>query len=163
MARGLAWIAVIGSLLAVIAVYESLPLEFPVSRWSVADKTWLIALRIPLINLLTLAALQSLSCSLLRLANDRAVQLAVAVLQITTGLKAIVESAEIPMLPLRNNATFLIVMMIVIIGLATGLKLLWPIIATDRWKLLYMTRAEQALAWIAVAGIVLLNVSVISG
>lgn len=50
--RILACFFVSGALITVTVRYDALPNEILLSRWQSAQKTWLLAVRIPLINLL---------------------------------------------------------------------------------------------------------------
>jgi len=47
----LAWMVALRAVGAVIVGYDTLPDAIPVTRWSVAQKSLLIVLRVPLINL----------------------------------------------------------------------------------------------------------------
>ncbi|MGD9723481.1 MAG: hypothetical protein AB7O59_19635 [Pirellulales bacterium] len=64
--RAICWLLGIMSVILVIAGYDSLPAEFPVSRWSTSPKTPLLALRVPLINLASLAIVELLTSNVRR-------------------------------------------------------------------------------------------------
>ncbi len=152
--RVVAWTLAIGSLGVVAIRYESLPSELPVSRWHSGAKTWLLALRIPIINCLTLGLVEILRRSLLRLGPRFQPNLVVSILLVTGALKAAAEAIELLMLP---NA-FGFFPLVLMVGVLTGVvSAVWAgrfLLRDDNWKRTTTTGTEKLACGLLILGII---------
>lgn len=103
LARLFVWIAAVSGVLVVAMGYAALPAELPVTRWTSAAKTPLLALRVPLINLLSLLCIVLLERPLARSHaagpwRENAMMTLTALFG-TLGVKAVLEAFEILRLP----------------------------------------------------------------
>ena len=99
VARIVAWAIALGAVGAVTIGYDSLPDALPVTRWTTAPRTPLIALRVPLINLMTIGLIELLSPGLRRARHFTRSDAVVAILMLTAAAKAGIEAIGILMLP----------------------------------------------------------------
>jgi hypothetical protein len=160
-ARVIAWGVAVGSVCAVAIGYDSLPAELPVTRWSTAPKSWSLALRIPLINLLSLGLIEVMSQGLRKVEGFGRVDAIVTALLLTAAAKSAIEAAGILSLPASPAWTFLLLVAVLLVGLATASWLGRELFHRDLWKQMQLTRWETVAAVVLVAGIVALNLPLI--
>jgi fatty acid desaturase len=141
--------------------YDSLPATIPVTRWIAAPKSLFIALRIPLINLMTLGLIELLSLGLQRAKQFGRADAVVAVLLLTAAAKAGLEAAGILMLPVSFSWTLIPLVAVISVGLATAAFLGRDFLHPVRWRQLRMTRLETAGALALVMGIGALNLPLV--
>lgn len=157
IARIVAWILAVGAVGAVAISYDSLPDELPVTRWTSAPKSLLLALRVPLINLLTVGLVELLSPGLHRVKNFHHADGLVSILLLTAAAKAVIEATGILLLPKPFSWTMLPLAVVLAVGLGTAAFLGRDLLESQRWKEMKMTRAETFAAATFVSAIVLLN------
>lgn len=105
-----------------VARFDKLPEEIPVTRWGTVAKSVPIVLRIPAINLVSIGLIGLLARATLRVGVGTA---SVAVLFVTAGLKALLESLELAYAwPLASFVVFFVV-----VGVLLALHL-----AKDFWR-----------------------------
>jgi hypothetical protein len=156
--RVMAWSLVLGSLLAIILGYGALPDMLPISRWHSAKKSWFLAVRVPLINLLSLASIEVLSRSVTRYRSDSIAIWVGPVLSITAGFKSVVESVEMLLLPRKSDVLFMVLVTMVLTGSITSLWLGRSLLKKESWKHLKTTYGEKVVLFALIAAILGLNV-----
>ena len=161
VARVVAWAVVAGTIGAVILGYESLPAMIPVTRWTDAPKSPFIALRVPLINLMTMGLIELLSPALQRTKGFDRADAVTAALLLTAAAKAGIEAAGILMLPASFSWTLIPLVVVLSVGLGTAGFLTHPLIHPQRYRDLKMTRLESIGALALVTGIVMLNLPLV--
>lgn len=152
------WVLAIGALLAVISAFETLPDKLPISRWHSANKTWLLALRVPLINLLCLGLIEVLGRSLSRYRGHSNVIWISPVLAATAGTKALIESIELLQLPKRLSIFPILVVAAVLAGVTLSLWCGRHLLKDANWKELKSTFSEKIALALLVAAMIGLNV-----
>jgi hypothetical protein len=161
VARIAAWAAAAGAVGAVTVCYDSLPPTIPLTRWTSAPKSPLVALRIPLINLMTVGLIELVAPALRRMKQLAAADAAVAILFLTAAAKAGIEATAITMLPAPFAWTVIPLVAVLCVGLGAagwiGRELLRP----QSWRQLHMTRLESAGALALVGGILVLNLPLV--
>lgn|GEM_PF-1977234 len=155
--RVISWSLAIGALLAVIFHYGALPNELPVSRWRTSEKTWLLAVRVPLINMLTLLGIEVLGRSLARFEGGSTVFWTAPVLSLTAGTKAAIESAEFLALPQRSQIYLALLIGSITAGIAVALWCSRILLANGNWNKLATTFAERIVLAALAAAYVALN------
>lgn len=148
----------IGAVCAVMLRYDALPETIPVTRWTSAAKSPLVALRIPLINLLMLGLVEVLLSSLRRTLPIRRAHAVASVLLLTAAAKACIEGVAIVALPTPLDWTVLPLIAVIAAGLGTAVFLCRELLENSRWRHLTMTKRETTLTLVLVAGIAILNV-----
>jgi hypothetical protein len=159
--RALAWAVALGAVAAVAARYDKLPYELPLTRWTMAAKSPLVALRVPLINVLTLGLVELLSRALRRASETPETRAALVALFLTTAAKSAIEAAGLLLLPRWFAWTLVPLGVVLIAGLATAVYFGREWLRPQRWKELRMTRGEGAAGLAIVSGIVLLNLPIV--
>lgn len=132
-----------GALATVALCYDTLPEQLPVTRWSHAPKTWLLALRVPFINLGTLAGATLLARALRRHDASAATERAISALCLTTALKAATEAAELLALPTTSALTPALLLLVVLAGLGFAGHQLHPTLSSGRWREVRWTTGEH--------------------
>lgn len=160
--RMIAWGSVLTALGWVIASYDSLPEVIRLTRWKSAEKSWLIALRVPLINLFSLGLIEVLGRSVARLKVPGAAQLITPVLLLTVGIKGAVEGWELVHLPNRHFAAVLVLGLTVLTGVLVASRCAESLLKNGNVGKLKLTGFELFLVTIFVAGIILLNVPLVT-
>jgi hypothetical protein len=156
-ARVIAWAIALGAVCAVAISYDALPAELPVTRWTTAPKSLFLALRVPLINLLSLGLIEVLWRGLRRLKDFERADAILAALSLTVAAKAGIEAAGILMLPVPFTWTLIPLIVVLAAGLGAAAFFGQDLFRHERWQKLQMTRLETAAAVALVAGIVVLN------
>ncbi|MBI1323155.1 hypothetical protein GC170_08200 [bacterium] len=156
--RAVSRILTIGALLAVVFCYGSLPNELPVSRWHSAHKTWLLAVRVPVINLLSLGIIEVYGRSLSRYRRNSNANWIGPVLAVTAGIKALVESIEMLLLPTRHSIFAIVLIATVLAGVAFSIWCGRDLLKNENWKTLKSTCNEKAAMAALGATIIGLNV-----
>jgi hypothetical protein len=146
VARVVAWVAAIASFLLVCSHYDQLPEQLPLTRWSTAPKSWLIALRAPAIDLLSLGLVEVLSISLHRVPGFTRGQLVTAILLLIAGFKTVTISFELIQLPAVQPALVAVTVAVIWSGLALAAFMAREVLRIDRLRALTWTKAESALA-----------------
>jgi hypothetical protein len=159
--RSLACICSIGAVIAVAFFYDDLPARMPVTRWSTASKTWLIALRIPVVNLCMTAFAVILSCSLQRLPGNRKLWLSGAILLTIAATKSIAEAIELSKLPAKSKAAPIMLVASVAIGLISALWIGRHDLSNGAWRHLEFTSGEKKLSLALAAVIALMNAPIV--
>jgi hypothetical protein len=161
-ARVVAWAVVVGAVCAVAIGYDSLPAELPLTRWTTAPKSVFLALRVPLINLMTLGLIEVLSPGLRRVTDFERAGAILAILLLTVAAKAGIEAAGILMLPTPFTWTLIPLVAVLSVGLGLAVFFGRDLLRLERWKQMHMTRPETAGAVALVTGIVVLNLPLIT-
>ena len=159
--RLVAWATAAAALGAVIIGYDSLPAMIPVTRWTAATKSPLIALRVPLINLLIMGLIELLSPGLHRVKGFNRADAVIAVLLLSGAAKAGIEAAGIVMLPVSISWTLIPLVVVLSVGLGTAGFLGRELIHPQRWRDFATTRFESIGALAFVTGIVILNLPIV--
>ena len=161
-ARGIAWAVVVGAVCALAIGYDSLPDMLPVTRWTTAPKSVFLALRVPLINLMTLGLIEVLSPGLRRVTDFERAGAILATLFLTVAAKAGIEAAGILLLPVPFGWTMIPLIAVLSVGLGLTVYFGRDLLQRERWKQMHMTRLETAGAVALVTGIVILNLPLIT-
>lgn len=163
VARVVAWAIALGAVVAVAISYDSLPDTLLVTRWTSAPKSPLVALRVPLINLMTIGLIELLSLGLRRAKQFNRSSAVVVVLLLTAAAKAAIEATSILMLPVSFSWTVIALVAVLFVGLGTAAFLGRELLRPRRWRELQFTRFETAWALAIICGIAALNVPVVLG
>jgi len=163
VARVVAWAIALGAVVAVAISYDSLPDTLLVTRWNSAPKSPLVALRVPLINLMTIGLIELLSLGLRRAKQFNRSSAVVVVLLLTAAAKAAIEATSILMLPVSFSWTVIALVAVLFVGLGTAAFLGRELLRPRRWRELQLTRFETAWALAIICGIAALNVPVVLG
>lgn len=158
--RWAGWFIVVGCVAVVAASYSSLPDEIPLSRWTSAPRSPLLAVRVPLINLLSLGLVDVLSASVARVRGFEGGRRLRLVLLVVVSVKAVLEAMELLLLPSRSTVVPLILAVIVATGLVLTLRLARPLWTDGRWAELVPTRSEYVACVVLLSGIFLLNLPI---
>lgn len=155
--RVIAWVIVVGAAGAVAIGYSSLPDTLPVTRWASAPKSWFIALRVPLINLMTLGLIELLSPGLRRVKDFERADAIIEILLLTAAAKAGIEAAGILMLPVPFSWTLIPLLAVLSVGLGTAAFLGRPLFHPQCWRQMQMTRLETTGMLALVTGVAVLD------
>lgn len=150
IARAIAWIICLGAIALIWLRYDALPSSLPVTRWSSLPKSLPIALRVPLINFVTILMLETMARPLLRLANGSREKASLSLLYLLVAGKAVIEAIELCLLPTKFQAIPIILIAGILGTLGAVSWLLHPLFADSRWKKLTFTTIEK----IAVGGLI---------
>jgi len=101
LTRIFAWAIGIAALALVAMRYEALPGVLPLTRWSSAPKTWLTALRVPGICLLSIGLVEVLCASVRRAPDFHRGSLLTAILMLTAAWKSAAAAISLVLLPAR--------------------------------------------------------------
>lgn len=156
-ARVIAWAVALGAVCAVAIGYNSLPDELPVTRWTTAPKSLFLALRVPLINLLSLGLIEVLSRGLQRLKDFERADSILAALLLTVAAKAGIEAAGILILPIPFTWPLIPLVVVLAVGLGAAAFFGQDLLRGERWQQMQLTRLETAVAMALVSGIAVLN------
>lgn len=156
--RFVAWCLALCSLLAVILSFGALADTLPISRWQSAQKSWFLAVRVPLINMLSLAIIEVLSRSVTRYRSDSIAIWVGPFLSITAGIKSVAESVEMLLLPRKSDILFIALVATVIAGITVALWLGRSLLNDQIWRELKTTFGEKIVLFVLVAAILGLNV-----
>jgi hypothetical protein len=152
-----AWIVALGAAGVVLLGYDSLPAEIPLTRWNVAPKTLFIALRIPLVNLLSLGLIELLSPALHRAKDLVRADAVVGILLSTAAAKAVIEAVGILAWTAPHAWTLIPLLAVLLTGLGAAALLARGLLRQNAWRELRMTRLETTAAAVLLAGIAALN------
>jgi hypothetical protein len=155
--RVIGWMLALGAVGAVAIGYDSLPEILPVTRWTDAPKSMYIALRVPVINVLTMGLVELLSPGIRRATDLKAGNAIEATLRLTVAAKACLEAIGILLLPASNSWSLAPLAAVLVIGLGTAALLGRRLLVGQRWQKMQMTRPESAGALAVVLGILALN------
>jgi hypothetical protein len=155
--RLFAFTATLGGVFILAIGYAALPAEIPVTRWSVAAKTPLLVLRVPLINLLTLLLILVLERSLVRAHagsrfRDNAMMTLTALFA-TLGVKSFFESFELLVLPTVFPWLPWLLLLLVVAGLLIATLTGMPFLRKTSEPRPYFNAREKLLAAVVVGGI----------
>ncbi len=156
--RVVSWMLAIGSLLAIVSSFGSLPDELPISRWHSANKTWFLAVRVPLTNLFSLGLIEVLGRSLSRFQSNSNANWIGPVLSVTAGTKALVESIEMLRLPDRHAIFSILLVALVLAGVVFSLWCGKDLLKNGKWKALKTTYNERIAIAVLVTAIIGLNI-----
>lgn len=159
--RFLAWGIAVTAVVGMFVSYDSLPETLPLTRWTAAPKTPLLALRVSLINLLTLGLIELLWCGLRRVKGFAHPDSVAATLLLTLAAKAGVEGAGLLLLPVPFAWTLWPLIVIIVAGLGTAAYFGRELFDAARWNQLRMTRLESIAALAIISAIVILNVPIV--
>lgn len=149
----------LGALLLVVAIYDRMPDVLPVTRWTGAPRSLLVAFRIPAINLLAVLLIDLLGRVLGRSPHRVRGQVAVTALFLAAGLKSAIEAGELYALPTTFVWTPAATLAVVVAGLGVALVQLRPLLAADaRVTLVFELRDRVAVA-LGIAGIAMFQVA----
>lgn len=157
VARVVAWTIALGAVVAVAIGYDSLPDTLPVTRWTTAPKSPLVALRVPLINVMTIGLIELLSLGLRRAKRFNRSSVVIVVLFLTGAAKAAIEAMGILMLPISFSWTLMPLVAVLVVGLGTAAYLGREFLHPGRWRELQLTRMETAGVLALIWAIVTLN------
>jgi hypothetical protein len=158
-----AWGVVLAALCLVVAAYEHLPATLPVTRWTTAPRSPLIALRIPAINLLMLVLIEILRRVLARSPHgDRWIGV-LTPLYAAGAAKAAIEAGALMAWPATSVRSVIALLFVVAGGLAWAARRALPLRATDWRRDLRLTAAEQASIAAVVLAIVALQLAPLAG
>lgn len=159
--RVVAWLVGAGAVGAVIIGYDTLPAEIPVTRWTVAPKSLLIVLRVPLINLMTIGLIELASPALRRAKQFNRADALVAVLLLTAAAKAGIEAGGILVSNAPPSWTLVPLVAVLFVGLGTAAYLSREFLRSQHRRQLQMTWPEITGAVALVAGIAALNLPLV--
>lgn len=154
LARVFAWSTTVMAFALVMASFERLPDRLPVTQVLEAPRTLALAVRIPAINLLTLALVDALTRTAIR-AHPQAESVA-GVLFAMTGTKALLETIQL-LRPEFSAATVPLLIGTVLGGLTWAAIRARPLMEPDTVARVRFERAERVAVGAALAGIVALQ------
>ena len=137
--------------------YDSLPDFLPVTRWTEAPKSRLLALRIPLINVLSVGLIELLTRGLRRAGPAQRADAVAIGLLLTAAAKAGIEATGILLLPTPFAWTLAPLAAVLMIGLGTSSWLGRQWLHAGEWRRATLTGPESLIAAALVAGIVALQ------
>ena len=143
-ARVVAWVLAVGAVGAVAICYDLLPATLPVTRWTSAPKSLSTALRVPLINLITVGLIEVVSPGFRRAKDFDVADAVVATLFLTAAGKAAIEAAGILMLPVPPTWTLIPLVVVLSVGLSRAAFLGRELLHPQCWRQVRMTRLECA-------------------
>ncbi len=159
--RVVAWIAAAGAVVAVLVGYDKLPANIPVTRWTVAPKSLFIALRVPLINLMTIGLVEIVSPALHRATRFKRADAVVSVLLLTAAAKAGIEAGGILVSNVPSSWTLVPLVAVLLVGLGTAAFLGREFLQPRTWQQLQLTQRELTGVVGLVIGIVALNLPLV--
>jgi len=146
LARLVAWSVTLAGLLLVTMRYGALPERLPLTRWTTAPKSWLIALRVPGIHLLSVALIEVLSPGVRRLAGFTRGQLFTAILLLTASFKAVMTNSALALLPAEYPALTVPTLVVAEAGVLAALFVGRDLLRGGQLRRLAWTKTESALA-----------------
>jgi hypothetical protein len=146
LARLVTWSVTLGGLLLVIVRYGELPERLPLTRWTTAPKSWLIALRVPGIHVLSVALIEVLSPSVRRVASFTRGQLFTATLLLTAGFKAVMTNLELVLLPAEYPTLTILTLVVAAAGVLAAAFVGRDLLRGGQLRRLAWTKSEGALA-----------------
>lgn len=156
-AQIITWAVALGAVGAVAVAYDSLPDVLPVTRWINAPKSPLLAVRIPLINVLSVGLIELLTRGLHRSGPAQRADAVAIVLLLTAAAKACIEATGILLLPTPFSWTLAPLSAVLMIGLGTSIWLGRQWLHAGEWRQATLTGPESLIAAALVAGIVALQ------
>ena len=160
--RVMAWCVTVATIFFVALGYHNLPDELPLSRWHTVPKSWLVALRVPLINAVMLGFIEVLRRPLIRITTGHTANLVSSILLVTGALKAVVETVELLRLPLRSDATVWVLILVVLLGIISALWCGRDFFGNGQWRLLVTNRRENIALALLLVGLMLLQLPLIA-
>ena len=160
--RIIAWCVAVATIFSVALGYHNLPNELPLSRWHSVPKSWLVALRVPLINAVMLGFIEVLRLSLIRITAGHTANLVSSILLVTGALKAVIETVELLRLPLRSDATVWLLILVVLLGIISALWCGRDFFCKGQWRLLVTNRRENIALALLLVGVLLLQLPLIA-
>ena len=154
-----AWVVALAALGLVVMGYEHLHATLPVTRWTTAPRSPLVALRIPAINLLMLVLIDILRRVLARSPQgDRWIGVLIP-LYATGAAKAAIEAGELLAWPAASAWSVVALIGVVAGGLAWAAWRALPLQLTDWRRDLQFTTGEYAGVALAMLAIVALQLA----
>lgn len=160
--RIVAWLCAIGAFLTVIGNYEQLPDVLPVSRWTGAPRSWILALRVPIINACMLGMAEAFSRSLQRIPSAAHLWKTAAILLATAGIKCVLEAAELMLLPSRHVVLTATLVLVLVVGLSAASLTAMQDLKNRKWRQLRATPAENLIIAVMVGCVVAMNLPLIA-
>ena len=162
--RTICWLLAIASVVLVVVRYDSLPDEFPLTRWTTVTKTPFLAVRVPLINLASLALIELLATNLRRLtptmtSSERNLYLCLLAI---IGAKTVIETFELVGLAnLQTPALKYGLIVAVLAGLSAACYFFTRIEPARRQTLFHTDRKTHVLIGVLLAAILVFNLPLI--
>jgi hypothetical protein len=155
--RLFAFTATLGGVFILAIGYAALPAEIPITRWSVASKSPLLVLRVPLINLLTLLLILVFERALVRAhaasrLRDNAMMTLTALFA-TLGVKSFMETFELLVLPTVFPWLPWMLVLLMVFGLLVSVLTGMPFLRKTTEPRTYFDAREKLLAALVVGGI----------
>jgi len=160
--RVIAWCVTVAAIVFVAVGYGNLPKELPLSRWHAVPKSWLVALRVPLINAVMLGFIEVLRLPLLRITAHHTANLVSSILLVTGSLKAVIEAVELLRLPLRSDGTVWVLILVVLLGTISALWCGRDLLRKGQWRSLVTNRLENMASALLLIGLLLLQLPLIA-
>lgn len=157
LARIFAYLVVVGAVFAIGWSYDSLPAHIPLSRWGDIEKSPFTALRVPLINLISLALIEVLLRVLARCEDFGNTRGLTITLCLTVAAKSLLEGMGLLLLPQPIDWTLVPLMASLAVGLGIAAfqgRSLWQ---NGLWRSLRMTKGENAVFILLILSILGLN------
>lgn len=161
LARIFAYLVAVGAVIAIGWSYDSLPAHIPLSRWGDIEKTSFTALRVPLINLISLFLIEVLLRPLARcegFGNTRGLTITLC---LTVAAKSLLEGMGLLLLPQPIDWTLVPLMGSLLLGLGIAAyhgQALWQ---NGLWRKLKTTKGENAVLILLIVSILGLNAPLI--
>lgn len=154
-----AWGVALAALGLVVVGYEHLHATLPVTRWTTAPRSPLVALRIPVINLLMLVLIDILRRVLARSAQgDRWIGVLIP-LYATGAAKAAIEAGELVAWPSTSTWSVIALLGVVAAGLSWAAGRALPLLSTGWRRDVRFTTGECAGVALAMLAIVALQLA----
>ncbi|WP_044965938.1 hypothetical protein [Sorangium cellulosum] len=157
--RLFSWASALGVVTLVALLYDRLPELLPVTRWSSAPRSLLLALRVPSINLMSLVLIEALSRALLRSSPQADAQGVATALFLTIGMKALIEGAELFLLPTRSPLIPWALVAAVVGGVGVAVARGRRIFLGPARQTIHFDRVEKLVAAFAIASLVALQLA----
>lgn len=155
--RFVAWVLAAGAALVVALDYDSLPAQIPLSRWDDIAKTPFLALRVPLINLASLALIEVFLRPVSRLEGFGSAAAVAISLYLTVAGKAVLEALGLLLLPHSSGWTLVPLIAVLALGLGFAIVQSRSVWLGGGWCKLQMRPMENAALVVLTAAILGLN------
>ena len=140
-----AWSVALGAVAVVALRYDALPETLPLTRWSAAPKTWLTALRVPAICLVSLGLVELICASIRRLPGCDYRRSLTAILLLTAAWKSAASALSLILLPAEILLLDVLWISLTLLGVALALWQGRDLMRAGRLRQLRWTRLESAL------------------
>lgn len=141
----IAWSVGVAAVALVALRYEALPSTLPLTRWSAAPKTWLVALRAPAICVVSLGMVEVLCAAVRRAPDFERGDALTATLLLTAAWKAAMAAVSLLLLPQQLLWLDVLWIGVTIAGMSFAVWIGRELLRAGRLRRLLWTRNETGL------------------